>query len=108
MSSSAILRPRRFAIGAIAPSSSRGAPLAGGVGTALDAAGLGFFAVAGAQKTAAAGLHPLIAIAMGGVTGAGGGALRDVLLARIPVVLHADVYATAAIAGAAVMLASRR
>ena len=41
---------------------------------------------------------------LGAMTGAGGGTIRDLLLARIPLLLRADVYATAAMAGAAVHL----
>jgi uncharacterized membrane protein YeiH len=70
----------------------------------FDAAGLGLFAVAGAAKALDFGIHPFIAVLMGGVTGVGGGPIRDVLLARIPTVLRADVYATAALAGAAVLV----
>ncbi len=33
------------------------------------------------------------------ITGVGGGVVRDVLLAQVPRVLQADVYATAALAG---------
>jgi len=36
------------------------------------------------------------------------GTLRDILLARVPVILRADVYATAALAGAVVMIAARK
>ena len=70
----------------------------------LDAAGLGLFAVAGAAKALEFGIHPFLAVLMGGVTGVGGGTIRDILLAKIPTVLRADVYATAALAGAAVMI----
>lgn len=70
----------------------------------LDAAGLALFAVAGAGKALAYGIHPFIAALMGGITGVGGGTVRDVLLAQIPTVLRADVYAVAAVAGAAVMI----
>jgi len=38
------------------------------------------------------------------VTGIGGGMTRDVLLAEIPIVLRADLYAVAALAGAAVVV----
>ncbi len=70
----------------------------------LDAAGLALFAVAGADKALAFGITPLLAVLMGAVTGAGGGTVRDVLLAKIPAVLNSDVYAVAALAGAVVML----
>ena len=38
------------------------------------------------------------------LTGIGGGMIRDVLLAEIPIVLRADLYAVAALAGAAVVV----
>ena len=69
---------------------------------ALDAAGLALFAISGAGKALEFGIHPFIAVLMGGITGVGGGTVRDVLLAQVPTVLRADVYATAALAGAAV------
>jgi uncharacterized membrane protein YeiH len=74
----------------------------------LDAAGLSLFCVAGAEKALDYGIHPFIAILMGGITGVGGGTVRDVLLAQVPTVLRADVYATAALAGAAVIVVGRR
>jgi uncharacterized membrane protein YeiH len=70
----------------------------------LDAAGLALFAVAGAAKALDYDIHPFLAILMGGITGVGGGTIRDVLLARIPSVLRSDVYAAAALAGAAAMV----
>jgi uncharacterized membrane protein YeiH len=42
---------------------------------------------------------------MGGITGVGGGTMSDILLARVPLVLRSDIYAVAALAGAAVMVA---
>jgi uncharacterized membrane protein YeiH len=74
----------------------------------LDAAGLGLFAVAGAEKALAYGIHPFLAILMGGITGVGGGTIRDVLLVQVPTVLRADVYATAALAGATVVVVGIR
>jgi uncharacterized membrane protein YeiH len=70
----------------------------------FDAAGLALFAVAGAQKALAFGLHPVMAALLGMLTGIGGGMARDVLLAEIPTVLRADLYALAALAGAAVVV----
>ncbi|HEY2040982.1 MAG TPA: trimeric intracellular cation channel family protein [Edaphobacter sp.] len=69
----------------------------------LDAAGLALFAVAGTGKALEFGINPLLAIIMGAVTGAGGGTVRDILLAQVPSVLRSDVYATAALAGAIVL-----
>lgn len=70
----------------------------------LDAVGLAFFAVAGAQKAVVFGLNPLMAALMGMLTGIGGGMLRDVLVVQVPAVLRSDLYALAALAGAAVVV----
>jgi uncharacterized membrane protein YeiH len=70
----------------------------------FDAAGLALFAVAGASKALAYGLNPVMATVLGMVTGIGGGMVRDVLLAEIPTVLRADLYAVAALAAAAVVV----
>ncbi|RDK03694.1 trimeric intracellular cation channel family protein [Paraburkholderia lacunae] len=79
-----------------------------GLVTVLDAAGLALFAVAGVEKALLFRIRPFVAMLMGTVTGVGGGAIRDVLLARVPVVLHSDIYATAAFAGAFTVVAARR
>jgi uncharacterized membrane protein YeiH len=71
----------------------------------FDAAGLALFAVSGTQKALAFGLNPLMAALLGMLTGIGGGMVRDVLVAEIPTVLRADLYAVAALAGAAVVVA---
>lgn len=73
--------------------------------TTLDAGGLALFAVAGSTKALSYDIHPFLAILMGTITGVGGGTVRDVLLARVPTVLRADVYATAALLGAGVFVA---
>lgn len=71
----------------------------------LDAVGLGLFAVVGAQKAIAHGIHPLMAALLGMLTGIGGGMVRDVLAGDTPFVLRSDLYAVAALAGAAVVSA---
>jgi uncharacterized membrane protein YeiH len=71
----------------------------------LDAVGLAFFAVAGTQKALAFGMSPVMAALLGMLTGIGGGMARDLLLADVPVVLKSDLYAVAALAGAAVVVA---
>jgi uncharacterized membrane protein YeiH len=71
----------------------------------FDALGLAFFAVAGAEKALAYGLAPVMAALLGMVTGIGGGMLRDLLVTEIPVVLRSDLYALAALAGAAAVVA---
>jgi uncharacterized membrane protein YeiH len=70
----------------------------------FDAAGLGLFAVSGALKALAFGLNPIAAVLLGMLTGIGGGMLRDVLVAEIPTVLRAELYAVAALTGAAVVV----
>lgn len=70
----------------------------------LDAVGLAFFAVAGAEKALVHGLHPMMAALLGMLTGIGGGMLRDVLAMQVPAVLRSDLYALAALAGAAVVV----
>ncbi|NWA04854.1 trimeric intracellular cation channel family protein [Pseudomonas gingeri] len=74
----------------------------------LDTAGLALFAVAGAQKALNFGISPFVAMLMGTITGVGGGVVRDIVLARIPLVLQADLYATSAFTGAAVLIITRR
>lgn len=70
----------------------------------LDAAGLSFCAVAGATKALEFDLHPLLATLLGGISGVGGGTIRDLLINRVPAVLRSDVYAAAALLGAAVVM----
>jgi uncharacterized membrane protein YeiH len=70
----------------------------------FDGAGLALFAVSGTQKALSLGLNPVMAALLGMLTGIGGGMVRDILLAEIPTVLRADLYAVAALAGAAVVV----
>jgi len=73
----------------------------------LDAACLGLFAVAGAEKALAYQINPFIATLMGTITAVGGGTVRDLLLAQVPSVLHSDVYATCALLGSVALVVSR-
>ena len=70
----------------------------------FDAAGLGLFAVAGTHKALAFGVNPFVSALLGVLTGIGGGVLRDLLVNEIPVVLRADLYALAALAGAGIVV----
>jgi uncharacterized membrane protein YeiH len=71
----------------------------------FDAAGLGLFAVAGAQKALAYGLQPVMAALLGMLTGIGGGIMRDILLSRVPQVFQvSEIYAIAALAGATLVV----
>ena len=70
----------------------------------FDAAGLALFAVVGTQKALGFRLNPVMAALLGVLTGIGGGMLRDVLVAQVPYVLRAELYAVAALAGALVVV----
>jgi uncharacterized membrane protein YeiH len=70
----------------------------------FDAAGLALFAVAGASKALAFHAGPVAATLLGMLTGIGGGMVRDVLVSEIPTVLRTELYAIAALAGAAVVV----
>jgi uncharacterized membrane protein YeiH len=70
----------------------------------FDAGGLALFAVSGAQKALDFHLGPVTAVLLGMLTGIGGGMVRDIMAAEIPSVLRGDIYAVAALAGAAVVV----
>lgn len=71
----------------------------------FDSVGLALFCVAGAQKALVFGLEPVMAALLGMLTGIGGGIARDVLLSNVPAVFRSDIYAVAALAGAALVVA---
>ncbi len=73
----------------------------------FDAAGLALFAVAGAGKALAFHAGPVAATLLGMLTGIGGGIVRDVLVREIPTVLRTELYAVAALIGAAVVVLGR-
>jgi uncharacterized membrane protein YeiH len=70
----------------------------------FDAAGLALFAVSGASKALAFHAGPVAATLLGMLTGIGGGMVRDVLVREIPTVLQTELYAVAALIGAAVVV----
>jgi uncharacterized membrane protein YeiH len=74
----------------------------------FDALGLSLFAVSGARKALDFGHNSEVAILLGMITAIGGGVLRDVLLNRVPVVLEKEIYASAALAGAGMVVAGER
>lgn len=74
----------------------------------IDAVGLSLLAVAGTEKALEYRLQGAIAVMMGGITGVGGGMIRDVLLNEIPAVLRVDFIASSALLGATVLVAARR
>ncbi len=73
----------------------------------FDAAGLALFAVSGAGKALAFHAGPVAATLLGMLTGIGGGMVRDVLVREIPTVLRTELYAVAALIGAAVVVIGR-
>lgn len=64
-----------------------------------DAIGLGVFVAIGASKADLMGSVPLTIVILSVITACGGGVLRDMLVAEIPLVLRVDFYASAAILG---------
>jgi uncharacterized membrane protein YeiH len=74
----------------------------------FDAAGLGLFCVAGADKALSFHAGPVAATLLGMVTGIGGGMVRDVLVMEVPSVLRTELYAVAALLGAAITVVGQR
>lgn len=71
----------------------------------IDAAEIGFFAVAGSTRAIDSGLMVLPALMLGILTAVGGGAIRDVLSGRTPQVFESgQLYAVAALLGSASFL----
>ena len=71
----------------------------------MDALGLAFFTVSGAQIAEGLEHTGVVVVLMGALTGVAGGVLRDVLTGEIPLILRkGQIYATAAIAGATLYL----
>jgi uncharacterized membrane protein YeiH len=67
-----------------------------------DAIGLALFSVLGASKALALTDSPTIAVMMGVTTAVAGGLIRDVVCNDLPLVLHREIYATAAFLGSTV------
>ena len=65
----------------------------------FDALGLSVFCAIGAAKAMAVTGEPVIGVIMGVITAVAGGILRDVIANETPLVLHKEVYATAAFCG---------
>ncbi|PLX85868.1 MAG: hypothetical protein C0618_09790 [Desulfuromonas sp.] len=73
-----------------------------------DAVGLGTFVVIGTGKALSFGLGPFGAVLMGVMTATAGGLVRDVLSNRIPLILNKEVYASACLVGAGLMVLLHR
>lgn len=70
----------------------------------FDALGLSLFAVTGAEKALSYGHNAEVAVLLGTTTAVGGGVLRDILLNRVPVILEKEIYASAALTGALIVV----
>ena len=72
--------------------------------TAFDAVGLSIFTVTGTTLALSAGLSPAPAVLLGMLTGVGGGVLRDVLAAEVPLIFRSEIYAVASMFGAIIII----
>ncbi len=72
--------------------------------TTFDAVGLSVFTVTGTIIALDAGLSPSPAALLGMLTGVGGGMLRDVLAAEVPLILRSEIYAVASLLGAVIII----
>jgi uncharacterized membrane protein YeiH len=71
----------------------------------VDALALGCWSAAGAQKTLLFGLHWLPAVLLGTVTAVGGGAVRDIVLRRVPAIFGGNtLYATCALVASGLLV----
>lgn len=68
----------------------------------FDSIGLGLFTILGIQKGIYFGLHPVVCVALGTITGCFGGVIRDMMVNNIPVIFQKEIYASACIAGGTV------
>ncbi|HYY92760.1 MAG TPA: trimeric intracellular cation channel family protein [Candidatus Dormibacteraeota bacterium] len=71
--------------------------------TTFDAVGLSIFTVTGTTIALDARLGPAPAALLGMLTGVGGGVLRDVLAADVPLIFRSEVYAVASLLGAMII-----
>ena len=69
----------------------------------FDAVGLGTFVVIGTGKALAFKMGFVGSVMMGVMTATAGGMIRDVLSTQVPLVLRREVYASACLAGAALL-----
>lgn len=65
----------------------------------FDCIGMALFNAIGIEKSLNLGFPWWVAVAMGCVTGAGGGVIRDVLMNEVPLIFRKEIYAMACIAG---------
>lgn len=65
----------------------------------FDALGLGLFTIIGLELGLKYGFSASICIALGTITACFGGVIRDVLLNKLPLIFHKEIYALACIIG---------
>ncbi len=70
----------------------------------FDAIGLGTFVVIGTGKALQFNLGPIGAVLMGIMTATAGGVIRDVLSSQVPLILQREIYASACLIGAGLMV----
>ena len=74
----------------------------------FDAVGLSIFTVTGTTIALDAGLSPAPAALLGMLTGVGGGVMRDVLAAEVPLIFRSEVYAVASMLGAIIVIVANQ
>lgn len=74
----------------------------------FDAIGLGTFVVIGTTKALDFQLGALGAVLMGVMTGTAGGVMRDLFANQVPLILRREIYASACIAGGALLVILER
>src|SRR5439155_216649 len=70
----------------------------------FDAVGLSVFTVTGTVIALNAGLGPTPAALLGMLTGVGGGVLRDIMAAEVPLIFRSEIYAVASLLGAIIII----
>lgn len=72
----------------------------------LDAIGLAYFAVCGADKALQIGMSPMTCVLMGLLTGISGGMMRDTYTRQVPFVMrkNGEMYAIPALAGCVIVV----
>lgn len=69
-----------------------------------DALGLALFTVIGTTVALNLHVHWFIAALMGVITGVFGGVIRDIMCNEVPLIFRTDIYATASLAGALLLI----
>jgi uncharacterized membrane protein YeiH len=69
-----------------------------------DAIGLALFTVIGTSIAMGLQVHWFIAALMGVITGVFGGVIRDILCNEVPLIFRTDIYATASLIGALLLI----